>query len=136
MDDHKVLVRRFLTAVGKGDASALRELLCADAVAICTGTSLVSGQRDREQICAAAGMLRTISKDGIDFDVLSMTTEDDRVSCEAHGRSTLVSGAPYHNQYHFLFYFRDGRISQLKEYIDTKLADQVLAPLFQTSSPS
>lgn len=132
MPDNKTIVKNFLAALGRGDVDALRGLLSEDAVAICTGTSLVSGTRSYAEICATAGMLGAIARSGIDFEILSMTAEDDRVSCEVQGHATLINGAAYDNQYHFLFFVRGGRIFRIKEYIDTKLADAVLAPLLQS----
>lgn len=131
MQDNKAVVKQFLAALGRGDVNAVRDLISEDVQAICTGTSLVSGTRDYEQLCATAGMLAAIAPAGIELEVVSMTAEEDRVSCEVQGRSTLINGTPYNNQYHFLFFIRDGRIYRLKEYIDTKLADAALAPLFE-----
>ena len=69
-----------------------------------------------------------ITKSGIEFKILNLTAEDDRVACEAQGFSTMINGKAYNNEYHFLFSFRDGKVCQVKEYLDTKLADEVLGP--------
>lgn len=94
--------------------------------------------RNYADACATVGMLRNVTQHGIEFRILSMTAEDDRVSCEAEGRSTLVNGTPYSNQYHFLCYLRGDKICikicMLKEHIDTKLADETLGPLLQNLS--
>ena len=129
MQDNKSIAKKFLAALGKGDVETLTGLLAPDMQAICTGTSVLSGTRAGAEIAGAAGMLSAITKNGIDFQVLTMTAEEDRVSVEVQGVSTLVNGVAYNNQYHFLFFIRDGKIYKLKEYIDTKLADETLAPL-------
>lgn len=129
MQDNKSVVREFLSALGAGDAERLKSVITEDIAAICTGTSVLSGTRHHAEILATTAGLKQVTQNGIDFKILNLTAEDDRVACEAEGRSILVTGTPYNNQYHFLFTLRDGKVCGLKEYIDTKLADAVLGPL-------
>ena len=42
------------------------------------------------------------------------------------GAIPACSGRPYRNQYHFLMVIRDGKVRQLKEYLDTMHAQEVL----------
>jgi ketosteroid isomerase-like protein len=37
-----------------------------------------------------------------------------------------ASGEPYNNQYHFLLVIKNGKIVELKEYMDTQLAARIL----------
>jgi ketosteroid isomerase-like protein len=64
--------------------------------------------------------------DGLRFRIRSMTAEDDRVAVEAESEGVHASGRPYRNQYHFLMVIRDGKVRQLKEYLDTMHAQEVL----------
>ena len=73
-------------------------------------------------------MFPKISKDGLKPKVLNVTAEGDRVSVEWEGECTLLNGEAYNNCYHFLLFIRDGRVVRLKEYLDTKLADNVIMP--------
>ncbi|MDB5968396.1 MAG: hypothetical protein JWQ90_846 [Hydrocarboniphaga sp.] len=134
MQDNKAVVTAFMRALGSGDLDTLQALITEDIQAVCTGTSVVSGTRHHADICAVAGFLGTVTRGGIDFQILSMTAEDERVSCEVQGYSTLVNGTAYNNQYHFLFFIRDRRVFRIREYIDTKLADEALGPLLQIAS--
>jgi uncharacterized protein len=129
MPDNKTVVRQFLAALGRGDVERLKTLMTDDIQAIATGTGMLSGTRSLADICSAAGMLGQVTRSGIDFRVLTLTGEEDRVAAEVEGLSTLVNGAPYNNQYFFLFSIRNGRIYRMKEYMDTKLVDDVLGPL-------
>ena len=129
MSDNKRLVTAFMQALGKGDAAAMKPLLADDMVAICTGTCLLSGSRNAAEILAAMGMLMQATKNGIEFKILNLTAEEDRVAVEAEGYSTLVTGTPYNNQYHFLFFIRNGKVYRLKEYMDTKMVQDCLGPL-------
>jgi ketosteroid isomerase-like protein len=126
---NKQVVRDFLSALGRGDVEAIARTLSPEVKAISTGTSFMSGTRDYDTILSTAGTLGSITRDGIDFEILSMTAEEDRVSAEAKGRSTLVNGTPYDNEYHFLFTVRGSSIVQIREYFCTKLTEDAFGPL-------
>lgn len=134
IEKNKAIATQFIKALGDGDAVTVKALITEDIEAICMGTSLISGTRHYQDVIAAASMFPKISTSGLNPTILSLTAEGDRVSCEWEGKCTLVNGSQYNNQYHFLLFIRDGRICKLKEYMDTKLADAVLAPLFAASA--
>jgi len=129
MSNNKQVAGDFLAALGRGDVETMKSLLTPQSVAICTGTGLLSGTRDYAAICETASGLGRITRAGIRFTIVSMTAEEDRVSCEARGESVLVNGVPYNNEYHFLFTVRDGKVVRMVEYMDSKLTEQVLGPL-------
>jgi len=52
------------------------------------------------------------------------TAEGNRVAVEAESLLPLKDGGTYNNHYHFLIRFRDGKVSQIKEYQDTALAER------------
>jgi uncharacterized protein len=85
--------------------------------------------QDRDQVVAFVGAVPQMTKDGIRFEVLSLTAEDDRVACESEGQSTLSTGVEYNNHYIHLLRFRDGKICEVREYMDTQLAETALLPL-------
>ena len=129
MSQHKQIIEAFFRALGAGDEEAMSTLVSEDIVAMAHGSSLMSGQRDRTELLAAVNMLAQATENGVEFEILSMTEEEDRLSCEAQGKSVLVTGQNYNNRYHFLFRLRDGRIYSIDEYFDTKLVDELLTPL-------
>ena len=55
-----------------------------------------------------------------------MTAEENRVAAEVNGEAVHASGETYNNQYHFLLIIKDGKILELKEYMDTQLAAKIL----------
>jgi uncharacterized protein len=128
MQDNKRIVTEFLRALGKGDSAGVKAVLSDDAVAICTGTCLLSGSRNTAEVLTAVGMLSQGTKNGIEVKILNLTAEDERVSAEWEGRAVLADGRAYNNQYHFLFSLRNGKIYQLKEYMDTKLVQELFSP--------
>ena len=129
MPDNKAVVRTFYKALGSGNAELMRTVIGDDIQAVCTGSSFMAGTRSAADILGALGLLSSLTKAGIDFKILSMTAEEDRVACETEGQSTLVNGTPYNNQYFMLFFLRDGKIYRLHEYMDSKLVDAALGPL-------
>jgi ketosteroid isomerase-like protein len=128
-ETNKTVVRKFINALCTGDMETLGTLISQDIVVITTGTSVVSGRRNYQDVLNIGSAFGRISKAGLTSEILNLTAEDDRVACEWEGRCTLLSGKEYNNQYHFLMFIRDGKIHKMKEYMDTKLADAVLAPM-------
>jgi ketosteroid isomerase-like protein len=55
-----------------------------------------------------------------------MTVEGDRVVVECRGEVTTNAGKPYNNEYCWVFRLEKGRIKEVTEYMDTKLAESVL----------
>ena len=128
---NKVVAKKFLAALDKGDAEAVKPLLTDDVVAVATGTSIGSGSRNFAEIVGVFGMFRQIAKTGLNPKILSVTAEEDRVAIEWQGNCTLVNGAAYNNEYVTVFFLRDGKIYKLKEYFDTKLTDAAMGPLMK-----
>src|SRR5205807_9699742 len=54
--------------------------------------------------------------------------EDDYVVVECSGRATTKNGQPYHNRYCYVCRLSDGKLKELREYLDTQLATAVLRP--------
>jgi ketosteroid isomerase-like protein len=54
-----------------------------------------------------------------------LTAEDDRVSLTMIGNIPFKSGKVYNSHYHNLFFLRDGKVSAVKEYLDTYHAGQI-----------
>lgn len=126
---NKQVVRSYLAALGRADADGVGATLADDAIVTAIGTSFMSGSRSKEEVVATVGLLGSITQDGIAFDILHLTAEDDRVSAEVKGTATLVNGTPYNQEYHFLFHLRDGKIVRLGEYFCTKRTEECFGPI-------
>jgi ketosteroid isomerase-like protein len=57
--------------------------------------------------------------------VLGSVAEGDSVAVEVESSGDLKNGRQYRQQYHFLLAFRDGKISAVREYLDTQHAFEV-----------
>ena len=79
----------------------------------------------KEIIDFAQGILEAFPN-GIEFKITGITAENERVAVEVAGDAIHVSGKPYNNFYHFLLKIKNGKIIELKEYMDTQLASKIL----------
>ena len=80
-----------------------------------------SGEQSREQICAYMAS-PTIFVGGVKPTIHTLTAEDDRVAIEAEIIGELPDGRVYTNVYHYLMWFKDGKVLRVKEYLDTQSA--------------
>lgn len=79
----------------------------------------VSGTYDKATF---GGLLTGISescKGAIRLTPQVFTVEGDRVAVETESYAELKNGRVYNNHYHFVFVVRDGKVAQIKEYLDT-----------------
>ncbi len=119
-------VEAFFSALNKGDVPALIDCYADDGYCLTMGRTLISGKFSKAQIAAAAGGIFEVFPQGIRFDIKGMTAEGERVAVEAESEGLHVSCQIYSNQYHFLFRFRDGKVVEYKEYMDTERVTDIL----------
>ena len=126
VEENKQLTREFFEAMQRGDADAIADTYADDGRVVTMGNTLISGSRGKEEIRGFAGGVLEAFPEGLVFNVLNMTAEDDRVAVEATSTGTHASGQAYNNHYHFLLTWRDGQLLELKEFMDTEHATDVL----------
>ncbi len=124
--DNKRIARELFAALGRADSVAVGKLYADDFTLWSPGTLPFSGTHSKAEALKAMDMILSLFPDGLRFTITAMTAEGERVAVEAESQGRHVSGQPYHNQYHFLLVIRDGRVRELKEYMDTKHANDVL----------
>lgn len=130
---HKEVVRTYFKSMGAGNVELFKSTLTEDYYALIAGYSQISGIQNRDEVLAFVASVPSITKSGISFEIRCLTAEEDRVACESQGQSVMANGTEYNNQYIHLFRFRDGKICQVTEYMDTKLAETVLLPLMTSA---
>jgi uncharacterized protein len=123
---NKALTRAFVDAIGRGDTEAILESYAEDGRVITMGRTLISGTYPKAQIAALAGQVLQAFPQGLEFTIHALTAEEDRVAVMAESSGPHVSGRHYHNHYHFLFRWRDGKLVELREYMDTELVTDIL----------
>ena len=125
-ESNKELVRAFFDALSRADVEAVRQLYADDFELWTAGTLPFSGTSNKSQALEGMRGILSFFPKGLDFSIVAMTAEGERVAVEAASDGVHTSGARYHNQYHFLLVVRGGRIHVLKEYLDTERARDVL----------
>jgi ketosteroid isomerase-like protein len=87
-----------------------------------------AGLYDKEKI---AGLLKNMGgqlTNGLRMTVKSLIAEGDKVALEVGSYGELRNGRVYNQEYHFLLTIREGKISSVREYLDTQ---HVYATWFQ-----
>ena len=125
-ESNKKIVTQFFDALNRGDVAFIVDAYAADGCVQTMGNTLISGIFSREQVAASAGGIFDVFPDGLTFTILSMVGEGDKVAVEATSEGEHVSGQTYSNEYHFLFEFHSGKLTRLKEYMDTERVTDVL----------
>jgi uncharacterized protein len=121
VEANKGIVRRYMEAVGAGDAAAADALQARDA----TWWVLGHGEMTREVFSSAVGAM-IASATSRTVTIVSMIAEGDRVAAEIASEMHFGDRV-YRNQYHDLFVIRDGLIVEGREYLDTKVVDEFQA---------
>lgn len=126
IESNKEIAEQFIAALNRADADWVLEHYADDVVMWTAGTLAISGPHTKAEVRGMMEGILGVFPDGLEFTLHTLTAEGDRVAIEAESRGIHASGKSYHNQYHFLMRIRDGRIVELKEYLDTQHAHEVL----------
>lgn len=118
---NKQMARDYLERIGRGEVEAVVDMFTDDgAIIVESKTMLPPEVRGKEAIRGMLSMLPELFPEtGLKIIVDDVTAEENRVSVRAHSDATHVSGKKYANRYHFLLYFKDGKISSSHEYLDS-----------------
>lgn len=127
IEANKAVVTEFLAVFSAGDVDGLVKLMSEDATWWVSGRiDGLSGSYPRDQFAELVRGAKVAYKTGaLPITPSSMVAEGNRVAVEAESYAEMLNGAVYNNLYHFLFTLRDGRITSVKEYMDTLHAKQV-----------
>ncbi|MFE3060459.1 nuclear transport factor 2 family protein [Nocardia sp. NPDC059239] len=120
---NKEIVERFLQAMTQGDAEGVNACMSED-------SSYWIGAINLPETLPGSDFARRLRKffklsaDGkIDIKPVAFTIDGDRLAVEAESVATLKKGGVYRNVYHFVFLCRDGKIIELREYLDINATD-------------
>ena len=120
IEANKKLVNEFHEVFSTGDVDKILSYMAPDATWWVAGTLPLSGTYDvdgmRELFSGVAG---GVKGGAIKLTPKAFTAEGERVAVETESYAELTNGRIYNNDYHFLFIVRDGKIHEVKEYLDT-----------------
>ena len=87
-----------------------------------------AGVHSKEQIARLFYNMVGQLPNGLKMTVKSLIAEGDKVALEIESYGELQNGRIYNQEYHILITIRDGKVSAVREYLDTQ---HVFATWFQ-----
>lgn len=130
--DARTVLQSYLDALVAGDHDAIAESFTEDATWSLHGDLPLAGvRRGRQAILdflLSAGSLYTPGTQSYTFG--EITAEGSRAVLEWHVKGiAAATGKPYDNEYCGVFVIREGRIAEVREYLDSlHAADTLFAP--------
>jgi ketosteroid isomerase-like protein len=124
VEANKKIVAKFFEDLSSGNAAGVLAALADSAMWWVAGNFPLSGTKTKAQFAELMGSLGQKIEGSLRVTPVGVTAEGDRVAVESYAK--LKNGKIYQNKYHFLLIVRDGKIQQVKEYLDTMHANEVL----------
>lgn len=123
---NKDVVRRYFDAVNRGDMETITDLL-DDRVTFWVPPSLPDGVEFRGKAMVLKLFTESVglydADAGLAVEIVTLTADEDRVAAELIIRGKAAAGGgDYENWYHFLFRIEDGRITAIREHLDSLYA--------------
>jgi hypothetical protein len=130
-EHNKTLASEFFARFSANDIAGALDTMADDATWWIAGKpelSSAAGVHSKEQIARIFYNMAGQLKDGLKMTVKSVIAEGDKVAVEIESYGELRNGRIYNNEYHTSMTIRDGKISEVREYLDTH---HVFATWFQ-----
>ena len=113
----------FFSRFNANDIAGALDIMTDDAtwwIAGKPGSVPTAGTQSKEQIARIFHRMVERTTDGLRMTVKSTTVEGHRVALEVESHGELKNGRVYNQEYHTLMVIRDGKISAVREYLDTQ----------------
>ena len=130
--DVRTLVSDLFATMGRGDFRRLREELLADEA---SWTMMAPSMEGLPQLDSADAIVGFFSAGGEVFEgggpevtVNRILVDGEHAAVEAVGSGKLHNGNTYSNVYHFAVDTRDGRVTAVREYMDSFHVATVMGP--------
>lgn len=126
---NKQLMINVFDAMAHGDRKPFRDCMADDVNWIFKGSTKWKGvYRGKESVLRDLMVpLFAQFADEYTSNAVRVMADGEFVVVEAEGRVNTKTGMPYHNRYCYVFRIREGKVVEITEYMDTALADAVLA---------
>jgi uncharacterized protein len=128
--ENKAAIVKVFEHLAAGDGKAFVDLMSDDFSWIFKGSTIWRGQY-RGKATVRSKLLAPLfaNFDGTYTNTARrIVAEGEMVVVECEGRVMTKSGERYDNKYCYVIRMAEGKMSELTEYMDTALADRVLAP--------
>ena len=121
-EKNKQIVGQFFERFSAADVAGALDLVDAAVVWRAMGREgrlPMSGEMDRQAIGGLIENVKAAFPDGMKLTPTGWTAEGDRVAVEIESYAVKTNGTVYNNFYHFMVIVSDGRITAIREYLDT-----------------
>ncbi len=133
--DNKQLLQHAFDEMSAGNSRPFVALLADDVTWTVMGRTKWSGTYSgKANVLNLLGQLRDRLADRYRATAQRIIAEGPYVVVQAKGKATTKAGAPYDNEYCFVYRVEDGAIKEVTEYMDTELVTSALTPVEPTSS--
>lgn len=129
-NDNKAAIAVAFEHLARGDTRPFADLMAEDFTWIFKGSTNWRG-RYAGKANVRAKLLAPLFENFADTytnTARRISAEGDLVVVECEGKVATKAGERYDNKYCYVIQMRDGKMVELTEYMDTALADRVLAP--------
>lgn len=129
---NKATAREFFARFSESDIPGAMATMTDDATWWIPGKpelTPASGLYQRDRITKLFHAMVKRLKTGLKMTPTGMVAEGNRVAVEVVSEGDLTNGRQYRQEYHMLLEFREGKISAVREYLDTQHAHAIwIAP--------
>jgi hypothetical protein len=123
IERNKQIASEFFSRFSANDIEGALDTMADDATWWIAGrqaSTPVAGIQSKTRIARIFYRMIEQTTDGLRMTVKGMTAEGDRVALELESYGKLKNGRIYNQEYHTLMVMRDGKISAVREYLDTQ----------------
>ena len=123
IENNKKLASDFFARFSANDIAGALDTMTDDATWWIAGKPSqlsAAGVHSKEQIARVFYRMVRQLKDGLKMTVKGLIAEGDTVAVEVESYGELLNGRVYNQEYHTLIKTRDGKISEVREYLDTQ----------------
>ena len=128
VEDNKATAKAFFERFSANDIPGALATMTEDATWTIPGKkerNPTAGVYSKDKIGRLFHRMTSALKDGLRMSVKSCIGEGSFVALEVESSGDLINGRLYRQEYHMLMEFREGRISAVREYLDTQHAYDV-----------
>jgi ketosteroid isomerase-like protein len=125
---NKQVARRFYERFDANDIAGVLDTMAEDSrfwIAGKPGSNGSIGWHTKPEMARMFKAMTAQMPRGLRMTVDALIAEGDKVALEVHSHGELSNGRVYENEYHALITVRDGKIAEVKEYMDTQHVHQV-----------
>ncbi|MDB6062243.1 MAG: hypothetical protein JWM78_2346 [Verrucomicrobiaceae bacterium] len=127
IENNKKVVQDYVAAINRSDPAAIASYLADDFIfrSMLRRPKWLFFTWPKEKFIDAPASMSSQMKSPIQMKILNLIGEGDQVAVEAESYGEMLNGKIYDNGYHFIFTFKDGKITSVKEYSCSYTANDV-----------